>query len=319
MKKIVKLLSLLICLSTLTGCNLFHDHVFEEQVIVKKPTCTEPGEGYLVCKDCGKHSDTIEIEPLDHYYQETVIPATCLEQGYTNHTCLRCGDSYKSDYTEPLGHDYHVYVTDKTCDCDGIEECFCSRCGLDKYEPLTLPHLGHDFVKKVFAPTCIREGYTEYKCKNCNHKTIAQSKDIVDFGCRISNNVKLAIFNCAKEVMSKTMIARLYNVSDNTVQTIFDTALYNDTIYKSYLPEAICIDEFTYKKKTFAFNLCDAKTGKTIDLVEDRTTNNLNKYFSHYTEESRKKVKFVIMDMYTPYIELIKKWFPNAIIIIDLV
>lgn len=157
-----------------------------------------------------------------------------------------------------------------------------------------------------------------YKCKNCNHKTTAQSKNIVNFGCRISNNVKLAIFNCAKEIMSKTMIARLYNVSDNTVQTIFDTALYNDTIYKSYLPEAICIDEFTYKKKTFAFNLCDAKTGKTIDLVEDRTTNNLNKYFSHYTEETRKNVKFVIMDMYTPYIELIKKWFPNAIIIIDL-
>ena len=72
------------------------------------------------------------------------------------------------------------------------------------------------------------------------------------------------------------------------------------------------------KKKTYAFNICNAKNGKTIDLVLDRTTNNLDKYFSHYTEKARKRVKFVVMDMYSPYIDLIKKWFSNAKIIIDL-
>ena len=156
-----------------------------------------------------------------------------------------------------------------------------------------------------------------YKCKNCNKKFTAQS-NIIDFGCRISNNVQLAILNCAKEMMSKSLIARFYNVSDNTVQSVFDTVFYNDTVYKDFLPKAICIDEFTFKKKTYAFNICNAKNGKTIDLVLDRTTNNLDKYFSHYTEKARKRVKFVVMDMYSPYIDLIKKWFPKAKIIIDL-
>lgn len=156
-----------------------------------------------------------------------------------------------------------------------------------------------------------------YKCKCCNKKTTSQS-NIVDYGCYISNNVKRAIFNCAKEVMPKSLISRLYNVSDNTVQKVFDKQFNHDTVYKDYIPEAICIDEFTYKKKTFAFNICNAKNGKTFDLVEDRTTTNLDKYFSHYTEKARKKVKFVVMDMYSPYIDLIKKWFPNAKIIIDL-
>lgn len=118
--------------------------------------------------------------------------------------------------------------------------------------------------------------------------------------------------------MSKSLIAKLYNISDNTVQTVFDKVYDNDKLYKNFLPEAICIDEFTYKKKTFAFNICDAKTGKTIDVVEDRTTSNLDNYFSYYTEEARRNVKFIVVDMYTPYIELIKKWFPNAKIIIDL-
>ena len=156
-----------------------------------------------------------------------------------------------------------------------------------------------------------------YKCKNCNKKFYATTLE-VDYRCHISNNVKLAILNCAKEMMCKSLIARFYNVSDNTVQSIFDTVFYNDTVYKDFLPKAICIDEFTFKKKTYAFNICNAKNGKTIDLVLDRTTNNLDKYFSHYTEKARKRVKFVVMDMYSPYIDLIKKWFPNAKIIIDL-
>lgn len=156
-----------------------------------------------------------------------------------------------------------------------------------------------------------------YKCKNCNKKFVATS-NIVDYRCRISNNVKRAIYNCSKEIFSKKVISRLYNVSDNTVQRIFDTMFNNEKVYKNSLPEAICIDEFTFKNKIMAFNICNAKTGKTIDLVEDRSTYNLDKYFSHYLEEARLNVKFVVMDMYKPYVGLIKKWFPNALIIIDL-
>jgi transposase len=197
---------------------------------------------------------------------------------------------------------------------------FCPKCGC----------LNEDIIAKKGIDKCLIKineiskltAYLElnkqiYKCKNCNRKTTAQS-NIVDYRCSISNNVKRAIFCCAKECMSKTLIAKLHNVSDNTVQRIFDKQFYDDTVYKNYLPKAICIDEFTYKKKTFAFNLCDAKNGKTIGLVEGRTTSNLDRYFSHYTEKARKRVKFVVMDMYSPYIDLIKKWFPNAKIIIDL-
>ena len=156
-----------------------------------------------------------------------------------------------------------------------------------------------------------------YKCKSCNRKFYAITTE-VDYRCHISKQVKLTILNLAKETISKYLIAKLNNVSDNTVQSVFDTVFYNDTVYKDYLPKAICIDEFTFKKKTYAFNICNAKNGKTVDLVLDRTTNNLDKYFSHYTEKARKRVRFVVMDMYSPYIDLIKKWFPNAKIIIDL-
>ena len=197
---------------------------------------------------------------------------------------------------------------------------YCPKCGCINENTIIKKGIDKCLIKinKLSEITSYLELSKQiYKCKNCNKKFTAQS-NIVNFRCSISNNVKLAILNCAKEMMCKSLIARLYNVSDNTVQNIFDTIFYNDTVYKDFLPKAICIDEFTFKKKTFAFNICNAKNGKTIDLVLDRTTNNLDKYFSHYTEKARKRVKFVVMDMYNPYIDLIKKWFPNAKIIIDL-
>ena len=63
--------------------------------------------------------------------------------------------------------------------------------------------------------------------------------------------------------------------------------------------------------------MVDGKTGKTIDIVEDRRLTNLMKYFSYYSHKVRSKVKSIVIDMYYPYISLIKKMFPNANIIVD--
>ena len=156
-----------------------------------------------------------------------------------------------------------------------------------------------------------------YKCKNCN-KRFTSITNIVNYRCHISNNTKLSVINYVKDILSNSLIAKYHNISNMTVQRIINKVYDNKKLYKHYLPEAICIDEFTALKRTMAFNICDAKTGKTIDLVLDRTIDNLEKYFSYYLIEARLKVKYVVMDMYKPYIGLIKKMFPNASIIIDM-
>ncbi len=157
----------------------------------------------------------------------------------------------------------------------------------------------------------------KYKCKMCNKRFTAKT-NIVDYRCRISNNTKHSVINYVKDILSNTLIARHHNISNMTVQRIIDRIYDNKKLYKNYLPEAICIDEFTALKKTMAFNICDAKSGKTIDVVLDRTIDNLEKYFSYYLKETREKVKYVVMDMYKPYIGLIKNMFSNALIIIDM-
>src|SRR5699024_6430915 len=61
----------------------------------------------------------------------------------------------------------------------------------------------------------------------------------------------------------------------------------------------------------------DARTHKPIDVVENRQQTYLSDYFMRYFLEARLQVKTVTMDMYSPYIQVIKNCFPRAEIIID--
>lgn len=110
---------------------------------------------------------------------------------------------------------------------------------------------------------------------------------------------------------------KTFRVSPNTVERIIDSYYEGKQLYKNYLPEILSFDEFKSVKSAdgaMSFHMID---GKTIDIVEDRRLNNLMKYFSYYTHNARSKVKLIVIDMYSPYISLIKKMLPNANIIID--
>ncbi len=52
--------------------------------------------------------------------------------------------------------------------------------------------------------------------------------------------------------------------------------------------------------------MCDGKTGKIIDIIEDRKLNSLLKYFSYFTYKARSEVKLIVIDMYSPYISFQK-------------
>jgi transposase len=66
-----------------------------------------------------------------------------------------------------------------------------------------------------------------------------------------------------------------------------------------------------------SFIFCDADTGQIVDIVEDRRLHVLNNYFMKYSKAARNAVRTVVIDMYSPYISLIKSIFPKAKIIID--
>lgn len=110
------------------------------------------------------------------------------------------------------------------------------------------------------------------------------------------------------------------NVSPNTFEKVMDSYYDIVKIHKNYLPSVLSFDEFKSVKSAngaMSFNLCNGKNGQIIDIVEDRRLDSLIKYFSNYSHKARAYVKFITIDMYSPYISLIKKMFPHTSIIID--
>ena len=99
-----------------------------------------------------------------------------------------------------------------------------------------------------------------------------------------------------------------------------DTCYSDFKVNKEHLPEAICIDEFKSVKNidgTMSFVFANYQSKNIIDIVEDRRLYSLTEYFSRFSLEARNNVKYVCMDMYTPYISLVNSIFPNAKIVID--
>lgn len=168
-------------------------------------------------------------------------------------------------------------------------------------------------------PSILRLHKQRYLCKYCQH-AFTLSTSIVDFGCFISNNTKHHIAKDLTKKRSEKDIAADNNVSPNTVERVMDSYYNTQKLYKNYLPQVLSFDEFKSVKSAdgaMSFHLCNGLTGQTIDIVEDRRLSSLLKYFSYYSHKARNKVKFIVIDMYAPYISLIKVMFPNAQIIID--
>ena len=167
--------------------------------------------------------------------------------------------------------------------------------------------------------TILRLKKQRYLCKHCG-KAFTLRDNVTDYGCFISKNTKWKIANELRNKISEKDIAKNNNVSPNTVERIMDSYYDTQKLYKHYLPEVLSFDEFKSVKSAdgaMSFHMCNGETGQTIDIVEDRKLLSLLKYFGYYSFKARKSVKFIIIDMYSPYVSLIQKMFPNAQIIID--
>ena len=158
-----------------------------------------------------------------------------------------------------------------------------------------------------------------YICKDCK-KTFSPSTNVISNNSSISNNLKYTIALELQKNISLTSIAKRYSISVSSVQRIMDTCYSDFKVNKEHLPEAICIDEFKSVKNidgAMSFVFADYQSKSIIDVVEDRRLHSLTEYFSRFSLEARNNVKYICMDMYTPYISLVKSIFPNGEIVLD--
>ena len=153
-----------------------------------------------------------------------------------------------------------------------------------------------------------------YLCKNCGKK-FYEKNNFLPKRARKTNRLSAFIIEKLKEKQSMKDIAKLSNVSVTTVSKLLPYLSVNT----SYLAEVLCIDEFKGNAGNFKYqvSLMDGKERKIIDIIECRHKVHLFNYFNKFSLEERKKVKYIIMDLWQPYKDLAKTYFPKAKVVAD--
>lgn len=197
----------------------------------------------------------------------------------------------------------------------------CNKCGSSNIvkNGLSRPCKIQDSVDVCRGSVYAYAFKQRYRCKCCGAYITSSCPDYQP-KARISTPLKFVALKRLSNDISSTQIARELNLSHTTIFKILNDFPSVEPNYK-YLPENLSIDELKATKQNdskMAFLFCDAKSGGIIDVLKSRKLEDLTKYFKRYPLEVRKKVKYVSMDMYEPYKQLIKKVFPNAEIVLDL-
>lgn len=153
-----------------------------------------------------------------------------------------------------------------------------------------------------------------YVCTHCG-KRFYEHYDFIAKFYHIAKNVFLKIIDDLGELRTMKSIAKANNVSSNTVQRALKLAGCPNS---SRLPEVLSIDEFKGNAggEKYLLQVSDAKNKKLLNILPCRKKLYISQYFSSFPLEERRKVKYLVIDMWRDYAEIIR-YFPNAKLVID--
>lgn len=174
---------------------------------------------------------------------------------------------------------------------------------------------------KVFSDRNMKLVYKarRLRCKNCNYSEFEKNP----FTIKGFNNSILTVNQVMIDLhdyrLNYTMIAKKNNISANEVIRYFDSYV---VIPHITLPVNLGIDEIhsdmaKRKNASYLCTLTDNDNFKLIDILTSRSKYELSFFFEQYSLKEREKVRYVTIDMWSPYKEVALKWLPNAVIAVD--
>lgn len=196
-----------------------------------------------------------------------------------------------------------------------------------KPRPSTCPICGkvttkvHDYRNQVLKDlpfmtknTILLLRKRRYAC-SCG-KRIYESYEFLPKYRRMTNRLAAYIVHELRNAIPMAAVADKANVSAHTVSRVFLMIQYDRP---SSLPKVLAIDEFKGNAGSEKYQciLVDPKKRAVLDILPDRRQNHLIDYFKSYSKHERLKVQFFVCDMWKPYADLARMFFPNASIVVD--
>jgi transposase len=136
--------------------------------------------------------------------------------------------------------------------------------------------------------------------------------------CKVTNTTDFLIIESFRDhTLTFSAIACKFKVSPSYVHNVFKKYIHMERLP---LGEILSIDEVYLKdgrNGKYALVLHDFVTSEPIDILSSRRQNVTEEYFANIDISERRRVKYLITDMYKPFINYSVKYFPNAVVAID--
>ena len=196
---------------------------------------------------------------------------------------------------------------------------FCPSCGYRMHSRgIKSRTINHPILQDNYSLILILK-QRRWRCTNpaCLYD-ISESFKFVDKRRRTTNASDMLIVDAYRNLLeTSASIAKRFHVSDSHVHEIFDRYVRLDRLP---LTDAISVDEVLLDMDDdcrYALVIQDFHTGDPVDLLRSRRTNVTEPYFVSIPANERSQVKYLISDMYNPYIAYVEKYFPNAVPVVD--
>lgn len=196
---------------------------------------------------------------------------------------------------------------------------FCPACGFRMHSRgIKTRTVNHPMLQDTYKLTIILK-QRRWRCTNpvCRYEC-NESFKFVNRYRRNTNATDMLIIDAFRSLSNTAVdIASRFHTSDTHVLTIFDRYVQMDRLE---FTDAICIDEVYLDMDAhckYAMVIQDFHTGDPIDLLISRRMDVTEPYFANIPIEERNKVRYLISDMYNPYISFVDKYFPHAVPVVD--
>ena len=134
---------------------------------------------------------------------------------------------------------------------------------------------------------------------------------------RSTEALKRSVFAACNRGCTASAVARDYGIGTASVERFYHhvLGLENRKMFP-LCPRVLGIDEHRFTRKLgFATTFCDLRHRRVFDIALGRDTGSLSGFFRSL--RGRDRVRIVCMDMNRAYRNLVRRWFPNAMIVLD--
>jgi transposase len=135
---------------------------------------------------------------------------------------------------------------------------------------------------------------------------------------RATEALRKEVFHYHSKGLSQKELARQFKTGKSTIERWYHYGYERQEkrIKPPSCPRVLGIDEHSFSKRQgFLTTLCDLSKHKVFDVAKGRSGSELSDYFKNL--EGKERVKVVCIDLSTSYKALIKRHFPNAMIVAD--